>query len=269
MNPLRCVIVDDEPLAVKLLEGFVARTPFLALAGSYTDPVAAMTAIRAERPELVFLDIQMPDLDGMELSRMIPPETKIVFTTAFKQYAFESYEVSALDFLLKPVRYQKFLAAAEKAREWFEGRRFLDSLRSLEMTGKAQRSAEMTGKAQRSLEMTGKEMADPEGIFLKVEGEYRKVRLEEIVCVEGMKDYVLVYLAGEKQPLVVHTTMKAMEELLPPQGFMRIHRSAIVALGQIRSVSPSGDIVAGDRFLHVSEGYRAAFEAYLEGHSLR
>ena len=259
MNPLRCVIVDDEPLAVKLLEGFVARTPFLALAGSFTDPVAAMTAIRAERPELVFLDIQMPDLDGMELSRMIPPETKIVFTTAFKQYAFESYEVSALDFLLKPVRYQKFLAAAEKAREWFEGRRFLDSLRSLEMTG----------KAQRSLEMTGKEVADSEGVFLKAEGEYRKVRLEEIVCVEGMKDYVLVYLAGEKQPLVVHTTMKAMEELLPPQGFMRIHRSAIVALGQIRSVSPSGDIVAGDRFLHVSEGYRAAFEAYLEGHSLR
>jgi len=249
MNPLRCVIVDDEPLAVKLLEGFVARTPFLALAGSFTDPVAAMTAIRAERPELVFLDIQMPDLDGMELSRMIPPETKIVFTTAFKQYAFESYEVSALDFLLKPVRYQKFLAAAEKAREWFEGRRFLDSLRSLEMTGK--------------------EMADSEGIFLKAEGEYRKVRLEEIVCVEGMKDYVLVYLVGEKQPLVVHTTMKAMEELLPPQGFMRIHRSAIVALGQIRSVSPSGDIVAGDRFLHVSEGYRAAFDAYLEGHSLR
>ncbi|MCR5571303.1 MAG: LytTR family DNA-binding domain-containing protein, partial [Bacteroidales bacterium] len=175
----------------------------------------------------------------------IPPETKIVFTTAFKQYAFESYEVSALDFLLKPVRYQKFLAAAEKAREWFEGRRFLDSLRSLEMT------------------------ENPEGIFLKAEGEYRKVRLEEIVCVEGMKDYVLVYLAGEKQPLVVHTTMKAMEELLPPQGFMRIHRSAIVALGQIRSVSPSGDIVAGDRFLHVSEGYRAAFDAYLEGHSLR
>ena len=255
MNPLRCVIVDDEPLAVKLLEGFVARTPFLALAGSFTDPVAAMTAIRAERPELVFLDIQMPDLDGMELSRMIPPETKIVFTTAFKQYAFESYEVSALDFLLKPVRYQKFLAAAEKAREWFEGRRFLDSLRSLEMTGKAQRSLEMTG--------------NPEGIFLKAEGEYRKVRLEEIVCVEGMKDYVLVNLVGEKQPLVVHTTMKAMEELLPPQGFMRIHRSAIVALGQIRSVSPSGDIVAGDRFLHVSEGYRAAFDAYLEGHSLR
>ena len=274
MNPLRCVIVDDEPLAVKLLEGFVARTPFLALAGSFTDPVAAMTAIRAERPELVFLDIQMPDLDGMELSRMIPPETKIVFTTAFKQYAFESYEVSALDFLLKPVRYQKFLAAAEKAREWFEGRRFLDSQRSLEMTGKALRSLEMTGKAQRSLEMTGKaqrsaEMADSEGIFLKAEGEYRKVRLEEIVCVEGMKDYVLVYLAGEKQPLVVHTTMKAMEELLPPQRFMRIHRSAIVALGQIRSVSPSGDIVAGDRFLHVSEGYRAAFDAYLEGHSLR
>ena len=104
MKTLRCIIVDDEPLAVKMLEGFVARTPFLELAGSYNDPVLALSEIRSLAPELVFLDIQMPDLDGMELSRMLPPDTRVVFTTAFKQYAFESYEVKALDFLLKPIR---------------------------------------------------------------------------------------------------------------------------------------------------------------------
>ena len=108
MKKLRCIVVDDEPLAVKMLEGFIARTPFLELAASFNDPVLALSEIRNIGPELVFLDIQMPDLDGMELSRMLPSETRVIFTTAFKQYAFESYEVSALDFLLKPIRYQKF-----------------------------------------------------------------------------------------------------------------------------------------------------------------
>ena len=106
MSPLRCFVVDDEPLAVKMLENFIARTPFLELAASYTDPVQALSDIRVKAPQLVFLDIQMPDLSGMELSRMVPADTRIIFTTAFKQYAFESYEVSALDFLLKPIRYE-------------------------------------------------------------------------------------------------------------------------------------------------------------------
>ena len=111
MSPLRCIVVDDEPLAVKMLENYISRTAFLELEASFTDPVAALEAIRDRQPQLAFLDIQMPDLNGMELSRMVPPQTRVVFTTAFKQYAFDSYEVSALDFLLKPIRYQKFLEA--------------------------------------------------------------------------------------------------------------------------------------------------------------
>ena len=114
MNPLRCVVVDDEPLAVKMLENYISKTSFLTLEASYTDPVAALEAIREGAPQLVFLDIQMPDLNGMELSRMVPDGTRVIFTTAFKQYAFDSYEVSALDFLLKPIRYQKFLEASER-----------------------------------------------------------------------------------------------------------------------------------------------------------
>ena len=116
MTSLRCFVVDDEPLAVKMLENFIARTPFLELVASFTDPVLALSEMRTQAPDLVFLDIQMPDLSGMELSRMVPAGTRIIFTTAFKQYAFESYEVSALDFLLKPIRYQKFLEAAEKVQ---------------------------------------------------------------------------------------------------------------------------------------------------------
>jgi len=117
---LTCIIVDDEPLAIRLLENFVERTPFLVLKASFTDSISALQTIKNDVVDLLFLDIQMPDLNGMELSRMVPSRTRIIFTTAFKEYAFDSYEVNALDFLLKPIRYDKFLTAAEKARDWVE-----------------------------------------------------------------------------------------------------------------------------------------------------
>ena len=120
MKTLTCMIVDDEPLAVKMLEDFVSRTPYLRLAASFNDPVLALSTLRESPVDVLFLDIQMPDLDGLNLSRMVPPSTRVIFTTAFKEYAFDSYEVNALDFLLKPIRYHKFLGAAEKARQWFE-----------------------------------------------------------------------------------------------------------------------------------------------------
>lgn len=242
MTSLRCFVVDDEPLAVKMLENFIERTPFLELAGSFTDPVLALSEIRTQAPQLVFLDIQMPDLSGMELSRMIPDGTRIIFTTAFKQYAFESYEVSALDFLLKPIRYQKFLEAAEKAREWFTLK---------EAASAAPASAPETKSST----------------FFKVDGALRKVEYDDILFVEGMKDYVMVYLASQRQPLVTHVTMKAMEEMLPA-GFMRIHRSFIVALDKVSSVSGTGDVKVGDRLLHVSDAYRDAFDTYLREHSI-
>lgn len=235
MKTLRCIVVDDEPLAVKMLEGYISRTPFLELEASFNDPVEALGAIRSSAPELVFLDIQMPDLDGMELSRMLPYDTRVIFTTAFKQYAFESYEVSALDFLLKPIRYQKFLEAVQKAREWF----------SLKESALAR-----TGEKQ--------------DIYIKADGVLVRVPLENILYVEGMKDYVIFHLSVNSGTLVSHLTMKAAEEMLPSGRFMRIHRSFIVALDRIETVSPAGDISIGDRLLHVSEGYSEAFGAYLK-----
>ena len=246
MTSLRCFVVDDEPLAVKMLENFIARTPFLELAASFTDPVLALSEMRTQAPDLVFLDIQMPDLSGMELSRMVPAGTRIIFTTAFKQYAFESYEVSALDFLLKPIRYQKFLEAAEKAREWF----------ALKEAATAAPSASAPAAETKT------------STFFKVDGALRKVEFDDILFVEGMKDYVMVFLASQKQPLVTHVTMKGMEEMLPAGQFMRIHRSFIVALDKVASVSGTGDVKVGDRLLHVSDAYREAFDAYLRNHSI-
>ena len=196
------MIVDDEPLAVKLLESFVAKTPDLELLGSYTDSVEAINAIREKRPQLLFLDIQMPDLNGMELAHMLPEGTKVIFTTAFKEYAFESYEVSALDFLLKPIRYNKFLAAVEKAKGFFS--------RNVEGGMWNENCSAMDNSQQGNL-IPHSTFHIPQTIFLKVDGEYRQVALERIIYVCGMKDYVMFYLEGERKALITHLTMKAVE----------------------------------------------------------
>ena len=177
----------------------------------------------------------MPDLNGMELAHMLPKETKVIFTTAFKEYAFESYEVSALDFLLKPIRYNKFLAAVEKAKEWY--------------------SRNVPQNAQT--------------IFLKVDGEYRQVALSQIIYVCGMKDYVMFYLDGERKPLITHLTMKAVEDMLPTQLFMRVNRSYIVALDKIRKIDRNDCIYIGEEgisaeIIRVTETYRETFQQYLQ-----
>ena len=224
---LTCIIVDDEPLAVKLLESFVTKTPGMELLGSYTDSVEAINAVKEQQPDLLFLDIQMPDLNGMELARMIPDGTRVIFTTAFKEYAFESYEVKALDFLLKPIRYNKFMAAIEKAKDWFVSR------------------------------------TSPQTIFLKVDGEYRQVAIQDILYVSGLKDYVKFYLTEERKPLITHLTMKAVEEMLPSEQFMRVHRSYIVALDKIRKVDRNDCIYIGEEIIRVTDAFRDTFLQYI------
>jgi len=262
MDKLRCIVVDDEPLAVKMIENFIERTPFLELEASFNDPVLALSEIKARRPQLAFLDIQMPDLSGMELSRMVPEETRIVFTTAFKQYAFDSYEVSALDFLMKPIRYQKFLAAAEKAREWF-------ALKEAAALGGQDAGTDVVTAPPGHCEAAGGDKAStPTSVFIKADGSLRKVELSDLLYITGMKDYVMVQLASERNPLVTHSTMKAVEDLLPSSLFMRVHRSYIVALDKVASVSPSLDIVVAGKLIHVGDQYREQFSAWLSANSL-
>ena len=254
------MIVDDEPLAVKLLESFVAKTPDLELLGSFTDSVEAINAIREKRPQLLFLDIQMPDLNGMELAHMLPEGTKVIFTTAFKEYAFESYEVSALDFLLKPIRYNKFLAAVEKAKGFFS--------RNVECGMWNENCSAMDNSQQGNL-IPHSTFHIPQTIFLKVDGEYRQVALERIIYVCGMKDYVMFYLEGERKALITHLTMKAVEDMLPQQLFMRVNRSYIVALDKIRKVDRNDCIYIGEEgtsaeIIRVTEAYRESFQQYLQ-----
>ena len=237
--PITCIIVDDEPLAVKLMESFVAKTPDLELLGSFTDSVEAINAVKEQKPNLLFLDIQMPDLNGMELAHMIPTETRVIFTTAFKEYAFESYEVSALDFLLKPIRYNKFMVAVEKAKEWF----------AKSESPVSQHPSPITNH--------------PSAIFVRVDGELRNITISDIIYVNGMKDYVMFYLDSEPKPLITHLTMKAVEEMLPPEKFLRIHRSYIIAVDKIRKVDRNDCIYIGNEIIHVPDGYQETFHKFL------
>jgi DNA-binding LytR/AlgR family response regulator len=242
---LTCIIIDDEPLAVRLLESFVIKTPDLKLLGSYTDSVEAINAVREQRPQLLFLDIQMPDLNGMELAHMLSEGTKVIFTTAFKEYAYESYEVSALDFLLKPIRYNKFITAVEKAREWF---------------GRSQEH-----HTDEPVTVASQDTAKPiNTVFLKVDGEYRQVALDKILYVCGMKDYVMFYVEGERKPLITHLTMKSVEEMLPASRFLRVHRSYIVALDKIRSVDRNDCIYIGDEIIRVTDAFKETFNQFLQ-----
>ena len=238
--PLTCIIVDDEPLAVKLMESFVAKTPDLELLASFTDSVEAINAVKEQKPNLLFLDIQMPDLNGMELAHMIPTDTRVIFTTAFKEYAFESYEVSALDFLLKPIRYNKFIAAVDKAKEWF--------------------AKSESPVIQHPIPITN----HPSAIFVRVDGELRNITISDIIYVNGMKDYVMFYIDGEAKPLITHLTMKAVEEMLPPEKFLRVHRSYIIAVDKIRKVDRNDCIYIGNEIIHVPDGYQESFHKFLE-----
>ena len=235
MKTLTCMIVDDEPLAVKMLEDYVSRTPGLEAVASLNDPVEALARLGETPVDILFLDIQMPDLDGLSLSKMVSSQTKIIFTTAFKEYALDSYEVSALDYLLKPIRYPKFLKAVEKARQWFE-------------TSVVNKTAD----------------AERDSVFVRVDGQLKKIYVSQILFVEGMKDYVKIHLDGETRPLITHATMKAIEDLLPSMNFMRVQRSYIVALDKIRSVDRNNCIRIGDEVIRVTEGYRDAFSEYLK-----
>ena len=229
---MTCMIVDDEPLAVRLLESYVEKTPDLQLIASFTDSITAINAIKAQKPDLLFLDIQMPNIDGMELAHSLPEETRVIFTTAFKEYAFESYEVNALDFLLKPIRYNKFLSAVEKAGKVYQ---------------------QPVAPSQQ-----------PSTVFIRVDGEWRNVSIDQITYVNGMKDYVLFYLDNEPKALISHLTMKAVEDMLPKDRFLRIHRSYIIAVDKIQKVDRNDCVYIGKEIIHIPDGYLQTFRQFLE-----
>lgn len=243
---LTCALIDDEPLAVELLEGYARKTPFLELRGSFGSGVAAFDALREAPVNLLFCDIQMPGLNGMELSRMLPEETRVIFTTAFSRYAVEGFRVRALDYLLKPISYNDFLAAAQKALAWFELKR------------RADRTPE---EAPRKAE------PERQSLFVKTEYRLQRIDLDRIRYIEGLKDYVKIHVEGEPHPILSLLSLKTLEEQLPSDRFIRVHRSYIVQPSKIRTIERNR-IVFGSERIPISENCRQAFYDFLSRHSL-
>ena len=233
---INCAIIDDEPLAAGLLESYVKKTPYLNLTGTYNSAITAMRDLRDNPVPLLFLDIQMPELSGVEFAKILPKDTKIIFTTAFPQYALEGYKVNALDYLLKPISYEDFLRATEKAQDWY------NILQKREAYN------------------------DDRIMFIKSEYKLLRVCFDDILYVEGLKDYVRICLKnGEK--IMSLMSMKKLEDYLPSPEFLRTHRSYIVHMPEVRSIDRFR-IVFGDMFIPISDNYKEEVQQYLDNHTL-
>ena len=237
---ITCVIVDDEPMALNLVESYVGKTPFLVLKKKCSSAIEAMEFIKTEPVDLLFLDIQMPDLTGIEFSRMLPKETRVIFTTAFDQYALEGFKVEALDYLLKPFDYAEFLAAANKANTWFEL---------------------VNGKQQVALS------EEKEFLFVKSEYKQLRIKLADVLYFEGLKDYIKIWLKDNPKPILTLMSLKSLQEELPETHFMRVHRSFIVSLKNIEVIERSQIIINKQR-ITVSEQYKPKFLEFVNQNSL-
>ena len=236
---IKCAVVDDEPLAVELLASYVEKIPFLELCGKYNNATDALHGIGETPVDLLFLDIQMPELNGLELSKMIPENTRIVFTTAFNQYAVDGFRVNALDYLLKPISYADFLEACNKAMQWFQ---------------LVQQNEQQPAAA------TAEE--EPRSIFVKSEYKLLQINLDDIRYIEGLKDYVKIYTEDSPHPILSLMNMKAIEQMLPASRFIRVHRSFIVQKSKIREIERNR-IVFGDVYIPIGDSYKQAFQDFI------
>lgn len=241
---LRCAIIDDEPLALGLLESYVRKTPSLELCGRYSSAIQAMQALSEQPVDLLFLDIQMPELSGLEFSRMIPESTRIVFTTAFGQYALDGYKVNALHYLLKPISYNDFMEAVNKVIQWFELRRKAEGNNQPAVSSPA---------------------VINDYIYVKSDYKLVQIELDKILYIEGLKDYIKIHIEDNPRPILSLVSMKAMEEKLPADRFIRVHRSFIVQKQKIKMID-KGRIVFGKEYIPISDSYKQELQIYVNEH---
>lgn len=237
MTILKCCVIDDEPLASQLIASYIEKTPFTQLVGTYSSAQEAIKTILDNQVDLVFLDIEMPQLNGLEFAKIIPPTTRIIFTTAYDQYAIQGFKVDALDYLLKPISYEDFLASANKAQRWIEIQRNSSSQSSTRD-------------------------------YVIVKSEYRLVQIptSDILFIEGLKDYVKIYTVDEQKSIMTLMNMKTLEQSLP-STFMRVHRSFIVNTTKIKIIERNR-IVFGNKYIPISDSYKQAFSDYVATHLL-
>ncbi|MDI5948522.1 LytR/AlgR family response regulator transcription factor [Flavobacterium yafengii] len=219
---LKCIAVDDEPLALQILVSYIEQTPSLLLVGQFSNAIEALKAIHEQDIDLIFLDIRMPDINGIELAKIVEQyrvkgNLRIIFTTAFDQYALDGYKVDALDYLLKPFSFVDFSKSVAKALGYFE----------------------LIRNPEQEIQKLSPPIPETEVAYIYLKFEYQLVRIavDDIIYVESMKDYVKVFRLSEDKPLLSLTSMKSLEEKLPENKFMRIHRSYIVSLDKIKSAT--------------------------------
>ncbi len=232
---INAIAIDDEPLALELVSGYIGKTPGLRLAGKFDNPVDASEFIIGNEVDLIFLDIQMPDLSGIEFARIIEKGPKLVFTTAYEKYALEGYKLDAVDYLMKPFSYEEFLGAVNKVRKQI----------ALEQ------------QAIANIE------ANNQFLFLKSDYKIRRINFNDILYIEGLKDYVKVFMLNNPKPVLSLTSLKTLGTKLPPEKFMRVHRSFIVNLERIETIDRSR-IVFGKEYIPIGEQYKEKFQEYLD-----
>ncbi|WP_294295981.1 LytTR family DNA-binding domain-containing protein [uncultured Chryseobacterium sp.] len=220
MNKIKCVIVDDEPLAISLLESYVDKVPFLEMVFSTENPIEAMEYVQKNESGLIFLDIQMPELSGINFMKILGDKKKYILTTAYSEYALEGYEHHIIDYLLKPIPFERFYKSALKAQERF----------------------------------VAAENKEDTHFFVKSSGQQHRINFKDILYVESIRDYINIKTA--EQEYIVLDTLKSMEQQLPETSFIRIHKSFIVNLHQIRNVAGKKVTLISGNELPIGESYR-------------
>jgi DNA-binding LytR/AlgR family response regulator len=240
---MKCIAIDDEPLALNIIKEYARRIDYIDLVACCTNPLEAIKILNTEDIDLMFLDIQMPNINGLDLIKSLGKAPLIIFTTAFSNYAIEGYELNAIDFLLKPYSFERFFKAVNKAYE-------ISTLR----------------KSKQTIINQANEPQEAEK-YMMIKVEYSTVRLDigEILYIEGLKDYVKIY-AG-KRPHLTKSTMKNMEEKLPSDLFVRVHKSFIVAVSKIDSIE-NNRIIIGEKHIPIGNQYKTDFNNFLESKRL-
>ena len=232
---ITAIAIDDEPLALQLVTGYIRKTPGLKLIGEFDNPLDAADFLTDANIDLIFIDIQMPDLSGIEFTRLIEKGPKVIFTTAFEKYALEGYKLEIVDYLLKPFSYEEFLTAVHKVQK------------ILKLEQKAPARVDVNNQF----------------LFLKSDYKIKRINFNDILYIEGLKDYVKVFIQNVPRPVLSLTSLKLLESKLPADKFMRVHRSFIVNLEKIDTIERSR-IVFGKEYIPVSDQYKERFQEFLD-----
>ena len=250
MMKLKCIAVDDEPLALDIIEDYISKVPFLELVKRTENAIEGLQLVQAGGIDLVFLDIQMPDLTGIQFLKIANNKASYILTTAYSQYALESYDLNVSDYLLKPIAFDRFYKAVEKVHNLH--------LKNAEPV-LASVSVPVVAPAPTVIQPV------QDFIFVKTEHKIQKIQLDEILYIEGLKDYISIYTKAER--IITLQNMKKMEETLPSGQFIRVHKSYIISLDKIESIERSRISICG-KVIPIGDTYRDEFFKHIDNKNI-